>query len=72
MKKTKYTALVFQAIFEIVRYEAALRLRGNGAILQQVTRQSASAKPAGCAMCGATVTQNNSAAPAPTAPEARK
>ena len=46
MKKTKYTALVFQAIFEIVRYEAVLRLRGNGAILQQVTRQSASAKHA--------------------------
>lgn len=46
MKKTKYTWLVFRALCEIVRYEAVLQLRGNGAILQQVGRQSVAAKPA--------------------------
>ena len=44
MKKTKYTWLVFRALCEIVRYEAVLRLRGNGVILQQVGRQSVAAK----------------------------
>lgn len=46
MKKTKYTWLVFHALYEIVRYDAVLRLRGSGAVLQQVTRQAVAAKPA--------------------------
>ena len=45
MKKTKYTWLVFRALYEIVRYDAVLRLHGNGAILQQVRRQSVVQKP---------------------------
>lgn len=46
MKKTKSTWLVFRALYEIVRYDAVLRLRGSGAVLQQVRRQSVAAKPA--------------------------
>lgn len=46
MKRTKYTWLVFQAFYEIVRYDAVLRLRGSGAVLQQVRRQSVSERPA--------------------------
>ena len=44
MKRTKHTWLVFRALFEIVRYDAVLRLRGSGAILRQVNRQSVAAK----------------------------
>ena len=43
---TKYIWLVFRALYEIVHYEAVLRLRGSGAILQQVGRQAVAAKPA--------------------------
>lgn len=46
MKRTKYTWLVFRALYEIVRYDAVLRLRGSGAVLQQVRRQSVSERPA--------------------------
>jgi Transglutaminase-like superfamily len=46
MKKTQYTWLVVRALYEIVRYQAVLRLRGNGSILQQVGRQSVAAMPA--------------------------
>lgn len=46
MKTAKYTWLVLRAFYEIVRYEALLKLRGSGAILRQVSRQSTAAKPA--------------------------
>lgn len=46
MKTAKYTWLVLRAFYEIVRYEALLKLRGSGAILRQVSRQSIAAKPA--------------------------
>lgn len=46
MKRTKSTWLVFRALYEIVRYDAVLRLRGSGAVLQQVRRQSVSERPA--------------------------
>ena len=46
MKRTKYTWLVFRAFCEIVRYDAVLRFRGSGAVLQQVRRQSVSERPA--------------------------
>ena len=48
MKKTKYSWLVIRALYEIAHYEAVLRLRGSGAVLQQVRRQSVAAKPANC------------------------
>ena len=46
MKKAKHTWLVMRALYEIVRHDAVLRLRGSGRALQQVSRQSVSAKPA--------------------------
>jgi len=46
MKKAKQTWLVFRALYEIARYEAILRWRGSGRILQQVSRQSVAARPA--------------------------
>jgi hypothetical protein len=45
MKKTKHTWLIIRAVYEIVRHDAVLRLRGSGAILRQVSRQSVAAKP---------------------------
>jgi Transglutaminase-like superfamily len=46
MKKAKHTWLVIQALYEIVRYDVVLRLRGSGRTLQQVSRQYVAAKPA--------------------------
>ena len=46
MKKAPYASLVLRALYEIARYDAVLRLRGSGAALQQVRRQSVAAKPA--------------------------
>ena len=46
MKKAKHTWLVVQALYEVVRYEAVLRLRGSGRTLKQVSRQPVAAKPA--------------------------
>lgn len=45
MKKARYASLVLRALYEIVRYDAVLRLRGSGAILRQVRRQSVAQKP---------------------------
>jgi hypothetical protein len=45
MKKAKHTWLVIRALYEIVRHDVVLRLRGSGAILRQVSRQSVAAKP---------------------------
>jgi hypothetical protein len=45
MKKAKHISLVLQALYEIVRYDAVLCLRGSGRTLQQVSRQSIAAKP---------------------------
>jgi len=46
MKKAKQTWLVIRALYEIARHDVVLRLRGPGRTLQQVSRQSVSAKPA--------------------------
>lgn len=46
MKKAKQTWLVIRALYEIARHDVILRLRGSGRTLQQVSRQSVSAKPA--------------------------
>ena len=44
MKKKKHIWLVIRALYEIARYDAVLRLRGSGAILQQVSRQPVAAR----------------------------
>src|SRR5215472_10773730 len=44
MKEARHVWLVFQALYEIARYEAILRLRGSGYILRSVRRQLAVAK----------------------------
>ena len=46
MKKAKHIWLVIRALYEIARHDVVLRLRGPGRTLQQVSRQSVSAKPA--------------------------
>ena len=43
----KNVALVFRAVYEIVRYEVVLSLRGSGRILSQLRRQSVTAKTTG-------------------------
>ena len=43
----KNVALVFRALYEIVRYEVVLLLMGSGRILSQLKRQSVIAKSAG-------------------------
>ena len=43
----KNVALVFRAIYEIVRYEVVLSLLGSGRILSQLRRQTVNAKNAG-------------------------
>jgi len=45
MKKAKHIWLVIRALYEIARHDVVLRLRGPGRTLQQVSRQSVSAKP---------------------------
>jgi hypothetical protein len=45
MKKAKHIWLVIRALYEIARHDTVLRLRGSGAILRQVSRQSVAAKP---------------------------
>ncbi len=42
----KRIGLLFRAIYEIVRYEVVLSLRGSGRILQQLKRQSIKANTA--------------------------
>jgi len=44
MKRVRYASLVLRALYEIVRYEATVALRGIGCILQKVRRQSVAAK----------------------------
>lgn len=44
MKKARYASLVFRALYELVRYDAVLRLRGSGAVLRQVHRQPVAPK----------------------------
>ena len=41
----KTVALVFRALYEIVRYELVLALLGSGRMLSQLRRQSISAQP---------------------------
>ena len=45
MKKVKHIWLVIRALYEIVRHDTVLRLRGSGRTLQQVSRQRIAAKP---------------------------
>jgi len=45
MKKAKHTWLVIRALYEIVRHDVVLRLRGSGRTLQQVSRQRVTARP---------------------------
>lgn len=45
MKNANHTWLVIRAFYEIARHDAVLWLRGSGAILRQVSRQSVAAKP---------------------------
>lgn len=44
MKRAKRAWLVFQALYEVARYEAILWLRGSGYILRSVNRQLTVAK----------------------------
>lgn len=44
MKKARYASLVFQALYEIVRYDVAIALCGSGRILRQLRRQSVAKK----------------------------
>ena len=46
MKKTKQTWLVIRALYEVVRHDVVLRLRGSGRTLQQVSRQRVAARAA--------------------------
>ena len=39
---------VIRALYELVRYEVIISLRGSGRILQQLRRQSIAARPTGC------------------------
>lgn len=45
MKKAKYAWLVIGALFELVRYEAILALRGFGCIQRQLSRQCIAERP---------------------------
>src|SRR5690348_7506929 len=45
MKKAKHTWLVIRALYEVVRHDVVLRLRGSGRTLQQVSRQRVTARP---------------------------
>ena len=44
MKKARHTWLVIRALYEIVRHDVVLRLRGSGRTLQQVSRQCVTAR----------------------------
>jgi hypothetical protein len=46
MKKARYTWLLVNALYEIVRYEAVVWLRGFGRILSQLRLRSIAEKPA--------------------------
>jgi transglutaminase superfamily protein len=43
----KNVAVVFRAVYEIIRYEVVLSLLGSGRILSQLRRQSVAARTAG-------------------------
>jgi Transglutaminase-like superfamily len=45
MKRARYTWLLVNALYEIARYEAIVRLRGFGRILSQLKVQSIAEKP---------------------------
>jgi hypothetical protein len=45
MKRARYTRLLVTALYELVRYEAVVWLRGFGRILSQLKLQSISEKP---------------------------
>ena len=45
MKRAKHVRLVIRAFYEIARHDTVLWLRGSGAILRQVSRQSVATKP---------------------------
>lgn len=47
MKRAKQVLRVIGALYEFVRYEVNIRLRGSGRILSQLRLQSVAAKPAG-------------------------
>jgi Transglutaminase-like superfamily len=44
MKRVRYSALVFCALYEILRYEVLFSVRGIGYILRQASRQALSPK----------------------------
>lgn len=46
MKRAKQVWRVVSALYELVRYEVNIRLRGSGRILSQLRLQSVAAKPA--------------------------
>jgi hypothetical protein len=45
MKRAKYACLVFRALYELVRYEALLSLRGFQGIKRQLSRQPVAINP---------------------------
>jgi len=47
MNKPKHVRLVFQALYEIVLYEAICWIQGSGCILRRVRGQLIASKPAG-------------------------
>lgn len=47
MKSTKQVLRVMSVLYEFVRYEVNIRLRGSGRILSQLRRQTVAAKPTG-------------------------
>lgn len=47
MKRPEQVLRVISALYELVRYEVSIRLRGSGRILSQLRLQSVAAKPTG-------------------------
>jgi hypothetical protein len=45
MKKAQFVCLVLRALYELLRYEAIVSVRGFGGIQRQLKRQSVAAKP---------------------------
>ncbi|MBV9927480.1 MAG: lasso peptide biosynthesis B2 protein [Acidobacteria bacterium] len=47
MNRAKHAWLLFGALYELIRYEVSIRLRGSGRILTQLRLQTVAAKPDG-------------------------
>lgn len=47
MKNARHAWLLLNALYELIRYEVSIRLRGSGRVLSQLRLQSVAAKPDG-------------------------